>query len=234
MPRQSFRGFPIAANTRVPGPASQLLRKSIPTTNSAHRWRRLSVDVGGRFERQFILFPLYFSFQPLINSSPYSVSQQFHVATLHMHLPLAATMTMLLCARKRTHVIHQAPNVIRCLHLAEGWHSCVSDSVLDNPKQLLIGIALNFLTREVRCAGVHPPSRWGLGAAVNSVACAAIQAVMCSSAFAAGFYVYWSWRCSVAARSANGKVLGLIHNARFKRAGFLQRRQPELHHSNPD
>jgi len=143
-------------------------------------------------------------------------------------------MTMLLCVRKRTHVIHQTPNVIRCLHLAEGWHSCVSDSVLDNPKQLLIGIALNFLTREVRCAWVHPPSRWGLGAAVNSVACAAIQAVMCSSGFAAGFYVYWSWRYSLAARTANGKVLGPIRNARFKRAGFLQRRQPELHHSNPD
>jgi hypothetical protein len=31
-----------------------------------------------------------------------------------------------------------------------------------------------------------------------------------------------------------GKVLGLIRNARFKGAGFLQRRQSELHYSNPD
>src|SRR5580693_8872196 len=151
-----------------------------------------------------------------------------------MHLPLAATMTMLLCARKRTHVVHQTPNVIRCLHLAVGWHSCESDSVLDNPKQLLIGIALNFVTREVRCAWVHPPSRWRLAMAVNCMAYGAIQAIMRSSDFAAGFYVCWSWRYSVAARSANGEVLGLIRNARFQRAGFLQRRQPELHHSNPD
>jgi hypothetical protein len=135
---------------------------------------------------------------------------------------------------KRTHVIHQTPNVIRFFHLAEGWHSCVSDSVVDNPKKLLIGIALNFLTCEVRCAWVHPPSRWSLGVAVNSVAHATIQAVMCSCGFAAGVYVYRSCRYSLAARSANGKVLGLIRNARFKRSGFSQRCQPELHHSNPD
>jgi hypothetical protein len=141
---------------------------------------------------------------------------------------------MLLCAEKRTHVIHQTPNVIRCLHLAEGWHSCESDSVLDNPKQLLIGIALNLLAREVRCAWLHPSSWCRLGMAVNTMAYVAIQAIMCSSGFAAGFCVYWSWRYSVAARSANGKVLALIRNARFKRAGFLQRRQPELHHSKPD
>ena len=66
-----------------------------------------------------------------------------------MHLPLTATMTMLLSARKRTHVIHQTPNVIRGLNLAEGWHSGELNSILDYPKQLLIGIALNFLTREI-------------------------------------------------------------------------------------
>jgi len=162
------------------------------------------------------------------------VSQRFHVATFHMRLPLAATMTILLCARKRTHVIHQVPNVIWHLKFAEARHPCESDSVVDDPKQLLIGIALNFLTREVRCTWVHPSSRRRLGMAVNSMAYVAIQAIMCSSGFAAGFYVHWSWRYSVAARSANGKVLGLIRNARFKRAWFLQRRQPELHHSNPD
>jgi hypothetical protein len=147
------------------------------------------------------------------------VSQRFHVATLHVHLPLAATMTILLCARKRTHVIHQTPNVIRCLHLAEGWHSCESDSVLDSLKQLLIGIALNLLTREVGCARVHPSSRCRLGMAVYSMAHVAIQAIMCSSSFAAGFCVYRSWRYSLAARSANRKVLGLSRNARFKRPG---------------
>jgi hypothetical protein len=109
-----------------------------------------------------------------------------------------------------------------------------SDSVLDNPKQLLIGIALNFLTREVRCAWVHPSSRCRLGMAVNSMAYVAIQAIMCSSGLAAGNCVYWSWRYSVLARSANGNVLRLIRNARFNGAGFLQCRQPELHYSNSD
>jgi hypothetical protein len=142
--------------------------------------------------------------------------------------------TILLCARKRPHVIHQIPNVIWCLKFAEARHPCESDSVVDNPKQLLIGIALNFLTCEVRCARVHPSSRCRLGMAVNSMAYVAIQPIMCRSGFAAGCCVYWSSRYSVAARSTNGKVLGLIRNARFKRAGFLQRRQPELHHSNPD
>src|ERR1700758_2470085 len=114
-----------------------------------------------------------------------------------MHLPMAATI--LLCARKRTHVIHQTPNVIRGLNLAEGWHSGESDSVLDNPKQLLIGIGLNFLTREIRCPWVHPSSRCRLGMAVNSMAYVAIQAIMCSSDFAAGYFVYWARRYSVAA-----------------------------------
>jgi hypothetical protein len=43
------------------------------------------------------------------------VSQRFRVATLHMQLPLTATMTMLLVLGSRTHVIHPTPNVER------GW-----------------------------------------------------------------------------------------------------------------
>src|SRR5260370_1128317 len=34
MSKQSFRGFPIAGNTHVPGTASQRLRRTIPATNS--------------------------------------------------------------------------------------------------------------------------------------------------------------------------------------------------------
>ncbi len=59
---------------------------------------------------------------------------------------------MLLCVRQRTHVIHQVPNVIRRLEFAEGWHPCESDSVLDNPKQLLVRIALHSPIRRIQ----HP------------------------------------------------------------------------------
>jgi hypothetical protein len=84
-----------------------------------------------------------------------------------------------------------------CLEFAEGGHPSESDSVIDKPKQLLVRIALYFLTGEICGAWVHPSSRWRLGAAVDPMTYAAIQTVMGSSSFNAGVCVYWSRRNSL-------------------------------------
>jgi hypothetical protein len=140
----------------------------------------------------------------------------------------------LLCARQRTHVFHQTPNVIRCLHLAEGWHSCESDAVLDDPKQLLVRVALHSLTSEICGTWVHPLSRWRFGPPVDAVAYASIQAEMRTSCVDTGSCVNRRRGDSVAAGQANDRVFGQIRYACFKRARFLQRRQTEMHQSNSD
>jgi len=62
----------------------------------------------------------------------------------------------------------------------------------------------------------------------------AIQAVMCTSAFNGGFCVEWLRGDSVATRQVNGRVFGQIRYPCFKRTRLLQRRQTEMHQSNPD
>jgi hypothetical protein len=89
--------------------------------------------------------------------------------------------------------------MIRCLNLAEGWHPCESDAVVDDPKQLPIGIALHSVTGEICGTWVHPLSRWCLGPAVDPAADAAIQAEMCTSCFDAASLVNWQRGNSVAA-----------------------------------
>jgi hypothetical protein len=55
-----------------------------------------------------------------------------------------------------------------------------------------------------------------------------------TAGFNTGFCVYWWRRNPLTAGSANDEVLGQIRNARFKKPRFLQRRQTEMHSSNPD
>src|SRR5258708_34873429 len=90
------------------------------------------------------------------------------------------------CTRQRPHVFDQTPNVIRCLKFAEARHPCGSDVVVDDPKHLLIRIALHSLTGEICGTWVHPLSRWRLGPTVDAVAYAAIQAEMCTPCFDTG------------------------------------------------
>ena len=96
--------------------------------------------------------------------------------------------------------------MIRCLNLAEGWHPCESDAVVDDPKQLPIGIALHSLTGEICGTWVHPLSRWRLSPAVDPVAYAAIQAEMCTSCFDTGSWVNRRRGNSVAAGQANDRA----------------------------
>jgi hypothetical protein len=124
--------------------------------------------------------------------------------------------------------------VIRCLNLAEARHPCESDAVVDDPKQLPIGIALHSLTGEICGTWVHPLSRWRLSPAVDPVAYAAIQAEMCTSCFDTVSRVNRRRGNSVAAGQANDRAFGQIRYACFKRARFLQRRQTEMHQSNSD
>src|ERR1700751_4744417 len=49
----------------------------------------------------------------------------------------------------RMYLTSPPPNVIRCLNFAEVRHPCESDAVVDDPKQLPIGITLHSLTCHV-------------------------------------------------------------------------------------
>ena len=84
-------------------------------------------------------------------------------------------------ARQSPYIFHQFPNMIGRLKLAEPRHFRESDAVVDDPKQLLIGVALHLPTGEIRIAWVHPLPRWRLAPAIDAVAYAAIQTVMCTS-----------------------------------------------------
>lgn len=90
-------------------------------------------------------------------------------------------------ARQSAQVIHQIPNVIGGLNFAEGRHSGVADPVLDDPKQLLILIALHAIAGEISCARILPSSRLPLRTAIVRMTDAAFQAVICSTVFNAGF-----------------------------------------------
>ena len=118
--------------------------------------------------------------------------------------------------------------MIGCLKLAEPLHPSESDAVADDPKQLLIGVALHLLTGEIRSAWVHPLRRWRLGPAIDAVAYAAIQTVMCTSCFSPGPCVNRWWGNTAAAGQANGKLFDEVRNPCFKRARILQRRQTRI------
>jgi len=71
--------------------------------------------------------------------------------------------TSLTCTWQRSHVIHQIPNLVRRLNFTEARHPCELDPVLDDPKQLLIEIALYLLTSEMSSTRVHPMPHRGFG-----------------------------------------------------------------------
>jgi len=64
------------------------------------------------------------------------------------------------------------------LDVTESRHSGEADSILDDPKQLLVGVALNLLACEIGCAWVHPLPRRSLCPAIVGMAYAAIESVV--------------------------------------------------------
>ena len=61
------------------------------------------------------------------------------------------------------------------LDVTESRHSGDSASILDDPKQFLVGVALHLLTREIGCAGVHQLPRRSLCPAIVGMTYAAIE-----------------------------------------------------------
>ena len=84
-------------------------------------------------------------------------------------------------AGQGANIIHQIPNVIWRLDLTEGRHPGEANSVLNDPKQLLVRIALHLTTGEIRWAWVHPPAQRRLGMAIGTMTYAAFQAVVRTS-----------------------------------------------------
>ena len=73
------------------------------------------------------------------------------------------------------------------LNFGEGRHSGVADPVLDDPKQLLVGITLHALAGEISRARILPLSRFPLRMAIVRMTSAAFQAVLRTTVFYAGF-----------------------------------------------
>ena len=170
----------------------------------------------------------------------------FTCAVVHLDSPLSAAAVCLVRKRvdfgkargirteQHTHVFDQSPNMVGCLNFAEARHACESDAVVDDPKQLLIGIALHSLTCEVGSTRIHPLSRWRLSSAVDTVANAAIQAVMYEPRLNAGRCIDRRGRNSATTGQGNERVFSQVCYRSFKRGRFLQRRQIQMHQSNPD
>ena len=87
-------------------------------------------------------------------------------------LEVHATFSLLRCisffrfTRQSPHIVHESLNVIRGLDVTKSRHSGEADSILDDPKQLLVGIALHLFACEIRCAWVHPLPRRALCQAI--------------------------------------------------------------------
>src|SRR6516225_6765860 len=93
---------------------------------------------------------------------------------VHTKLSLLRRITFLRIARQSPHIIHEIPNVIRGLDVSKSRHSGEADSILDNPKQLLVRVALHLLACEIGRAWVHPLPRRSLCPAIVSVTYSAI------------------------------------------------------------
>src|SRR6516225_1723803 len=108
---------------------------------------------------------------------------------VHTKLSLLRCIAFLRIARQGPHIIHEIPNMIRSLDVTKSRHSAEADSILDDPKQLLVGVALNLLACEIGCAWVHPLPRRALCPAIIGMTYAAIQSVVRTSSFYACFGV---------------------------------------------
>ena len=99
-------------------------------------------------------------------------------------LEVHATSSLLRCisfcrfTRQSPHVVHDIPNVIRGLNVTECRHSGEADSILDDPIQLLVGVALHLLACEIGCAWIHPLPRRSLCPAIVGMTYAAIESVV--------------------------------------------------------
>src|SRR5215813_2655371 len=81
-------------------------------------------------------------------------------------------------ARQSPHIIHEIPNMIRGLDVTKSRHSGEADSILDDPKQLLVGVALHLLAGEIGCAWVHRLSRRSLCPAIVGMTYSTIDSVV--------------------------------------------------------
>jgi hypothetical protein len=68
--------------------------------------------------------------------------------------------------------------MIWSLDVTKSRHSGEADSILDDPKQLLVGVALHLLAREIGRARVHPLPRRALCPAILGMTYAAIESVV--------------------------------------------------------
>src|SRR5215472_10080163 len=163
-----------------------------------------------------------------------SSSRPKHNLEVHTKPSLLCCITFLRIARQSPHIIHEIPNVIRSLHVTKSRHSGEADSILDDPKQLLVGVALHLLACEIGCAWIHPLPRRSLCPAIVGMTDAAIESVVRAASFNACFGVLGARRNSVPASAVNEITLGQIGQARFSRPRLMQRRQIKTHERNPD
>jgi hypothetical protein len=118
--------------------------------------------------------------------------------------------------------------VIRGLDLTERWHSGKANSVLNDPKQLAVGVALHSLASEIGCAWIHPSTRYGVSMPISSMTEATIGVVICIPIANAGLCGWRARGDSLPACTSDEKTCGQMADARFETTRFLERRQVEV------
>src|SRR5262245_30452855 len=132
-------------------------------------------------------------------------------------------------ATQGAQIIHQIPNLICRLNLAEGRHSGVPDSVLNDPEQLLLGKALHLLAGEIGRAWIHPSADRRLRSAIGTMTHTALRVVTSASVGSTGFHIRRPWRYSLLACAADHEMRNPIGNQRFKTPRLLERCQIETY-----
>src|SRR5215469_7804172 len=123
--------------------------------------------------------------------------------------------------------------MIWVLDVTESRNPAEANSILDDPKQLLVGVALYPLAGEIGCARVHPLPGWPLCKTIIGMTYPAIQPVVCTSSFNACFGVLRARRNSVQTGAVNEEMLGQIGQARFNRPRLMHYRQVNTHQCDP-
>jgi len=143
-------------------------------------------------------------------------------------VPLLGRILVPQISRQCAQITHEVPNVIRGLDLTERWHSSEANSVLNDPKQLAVRIALHLRTSEIGRTWIHPSPGYGLSMPISSVTEATIRAVVSNAVANAGFCGWKARWNSLPACASDKKTCGPVGDARFETTRFLQRRQVEM------
>jgi len=119
--------------------------------------------------------------------------------------------------------MHQIPDVLVGFDSSKGGHPAQANSILHNPEQFAIGVALHRKRCEIRGARIHPPTGVRGGVAVGAVTHRTIGGVEFVPFLDARLQIRRCWGDTLAAAPTNQKVFCLCRENGFEMTGLLKR-----------